>query len=142
LARTYALQLDGRAIAVVLGLAHAGSFLVIMTGFDHAGFKNQSIGSLMFEQVARDCIDRGETLLDFTIGDEPYKLVFGSERKPMWRVSRAGSPLGLAAELVIENLPAAKSLAREVVHPSRSLGAKARAHQRPALATEDEAASR
>ena len=66
--------------------------IVFLTGFDHAGFKNQSIGSLMFEQVARDCIERGEAMLDFTIGDEPYKLTFGADPKPMWQVSRAGSP--------------------------------------------------
>ena len=66
------------------------------------------------QEVARDCIERGERFLDFTIGDEPYKRVFGAEPSPMWQVSRAGSPLGYAADLVVENLPAAKSLARRL----------------------------
>ena len=123
LARIYAMRMDGRPIAVALGLAQNGAFLVIMTGFDHAGFKNQSIGSLTFEQVARDCIERGETLLDFTIGDEPYKLIFGSTRRPMWQVARAGSPLGFAARIAIDNLPVVKAMARRLFHPSRPLAA-------------------
>jgi CelD/BcsL family acetyltransferase involved in cellulose biosynthesis len=117
LSRTYALWLDDRVIAGVLGLAHrASSFLVILGGFDFENFKNQSIGSLMFEQVARDCIERGEKVLDFTIGDEPYKLTFGAEPAAMWKMSKPGSPLGYAAELVTERMPAVKSLARRILH--------------------------
>jgi len=115
--RAYAMWLDGRVIAGVLGLAHRGSsFLVILGGFDFENFKNQSIGSLMFEQVARDCIERGERFLDFTIGDEPYKLTFGAEPAAMWKISRPGSPLGYAAELVTDRMPAVKSLARRIFH--------------------------
>jgi CelD/BcsL family acetyltransferase involved in cellulose biosynthesis len=124
LTRTYTFTLEGRPIAIVLGLARQNSFLIIMTGFDHAGFKNQSIGSLMFEHVARDCIERGETVLDFTIGDEPYKLTFGANPRPMWQVTRAGSPQGWLIRLALENLPAAKSLARRLFHPTRGLGSK------------------
>jgi CelD/BcsL family acetyltransferase involved in cellulose biosynthesis len=141
LARTYTFTLEGRPIAVVLGLARQRSFLIIMTGFDHAGFKNQSIGSLMFEQVARDCIERGETILDFTIGDEPYKLTFGANPQPMWQVSRAGSPQGWVVRLALENLPAAKALARRLFHPSRSLGSgHAPTGQRPLPGVNDEVA--
>lgn len=115
--RTYALWLDDQVIASVLGLAHRGSsFLVILGGFDFENFKNQSIGSLMFEQVARDCIERGERALDFTIGDEPYKLTFGAVPAAMWKMSRPGSPLGYAAELLTERMPAVKSLARRMFH--------------------------
>jgi hypothetical protein len=95
----------------------------------------------MFEQVARDCIARGETMLDFTIGDEPYKLTFGADPRPMSQISRAGSPLGWAAGLVVENLPAVKALARRLFHPGRNLGGKAATpKQAPLPAVEDEAA--
>lgn len=115
--RTYGLWLDDRVIAGVLGLAHKGtSFLVIMGGFDFENYKNQSIGSLMFEQVARDCIERGEHYLDFTIGDEPYKMTFGAKPSPMSRIMRSGSPIGFAANLVAESMPSAKAFARRVFH--------------------------
>jgi hypothetical protein len=90
-----------------------------MGGFDFENFKNQSIGSLMFEQVARDCIERGERFLDFTIGDEPYKMTFGAEPAPMSRITRAGSALGYAADILAESLPTAKSYARRLFHSSR-----------------------
>ncbi|MGN6463885.1 MAG: GNAT family N-acetyltransferase [Rhizobiaceae bacterium] len=121
-ARTYGVTVDGRTVAGALGLSsRRGSFMVILSGFDHDSFKNQSLGSLLFEQIARDCIERGERFLDFTIGDEPYKLTFGAKPSPMWQVSRAGSPLGYAARLLVERMPAARSLARRLFHGSRDL---------------------
>ena len=115
-ARTYALWLDDEPIAGALGLAHKGSFLVILGGFTQTDFKNQSIGSLLFQELARDCIARGETFLDFTIGDEPYKLTFGAEPKPMWQMTRSGSLRGLAASVVVTKFPAARALARNIFH--------------------------
>lgn len=115
-ARIYRLSLDGMPIGVAMGLAHRGSFLVIMVGFTQTEFKNQSVGSLMLQQLARDCIARGETLLDFTIGDEPYKLIFGAKPRPMLQMMRSGSALGFVAGTAIERLPAAKALARNLFH--------------------------
>ncbi len=119
-ARTYTMRLDDKTIAGALGLVHRGSLLVILGGFTQTELKNQSVGSLMFQEIARDCIARGETLLDFTIGDEPYKLVFGAKPQPMWQVSRAGSPLGYAAGMLVEKLPSAKALARRLFHRGRT----------------------
>ena len=113
--RTYTFWMDDRPIAGALGLEHRGSLLVILGGFDEAGYRKQSIGSLMFEQIARDCIERGDHSLDFTIGDEPYKRIFGGRPSPMWQIFRAGSPLGYAAHMTVEKLPAAKALARRVL---------------------------
>lgn len=118
--RTYAITVDGRVVAGALGLVgRGGSVLVVLSGFDHDGFKNQSLGSLLFEQIARDTIERGGRALDFTIGDEPYKLTFGAQPSPMWRISRAGSPLGHAAGVLVGRMPAAKALARRWFHGSR-----------------------
>ena len=117
-ARVYRLSLDGKPIGAAVGLAHRGAFLVIMVGFTQTEFKNQSVGSLVLQSVARDCIVRGETLLDFTIGDEPYKLTFGAKPRPMLQMVRSGSALGFVAGTAIERLPAAKALARKLFHHS------------------------
>ena len=130
-ARTYTLWFEDKPIAGALGLAHGGSFLVILGGFTQTDFKNQSIGSLLFQEVARDCIARGEKLLDFTIGDEPYKLTFGAEPRPMWQMSRAGSPLGLAASVLVGKLPAARALARNIFHRAPDKGVPMRAAATP-----------
>lgn len=122
--RLYAMKMDGNVIAAVLGLCHRGSFLVIMSAFDIAGYKSQSLGSLMFEQVARDCIERGDQMLDFTIGDEPYKKLFGAQPSPMWMVTQAASTAGAISLFALRQAPwlklAAKRLSDFRLLPART----------------------
>jgi CelD/BcsL family acetyltransferase involved in cellulose biosynthesis len=121
-ARTYAMTVDGKPVACALGLVgRGGSVLIVLSGFDHDNFKSQSLGSLLFEQIARDTVERGGRALDFTIGDEPYKLTFGARPSPMWQIERAGSPIGHAAGLLVDRMPAAKALARRWFHGSRDV---------------------
>jgi CelD/BcsL family acetyltransferase involved in cellulose biosynthesis len=122
--RLYTMKMDGNLIAAVLGLCHRGSFLVIMSAFDIAGYKSQSIGALTFEQVARDCIERGDQILDFTIGDEPYKRMLGGEPSPLWSVTQAGSVAGSLARFALRRAPwiklAAKRMAEFKLLPART----------------------
>ncbi|MGX1321552.1 CelD/BcsL family acetyltransferase involved in cellulose biosynthesis [Bradyrhizobium sp. USDA 377] len=112
--RLYAMKMDGEVIAAVLGLHHRDSFLVIMSAFDIAGYKSQSLGALMFEQVARDCIERGDQMLDFTIGDEPYKKLFGGQPSPMWTVTQAGSTVGAISLFALKQAPWLKLAAKRI----------------------------
>jgi CelD/BcsL family acetyltransferase involved in cellulose biosynthesis len=112
--RLYAMKMDGDVIATVLGLHQRDSLLVVMTGFDIAGYKSQSIGALMFERVARDCIERGDQVLDFTIGDEPYKMAFGAQPTPMSSVTQAGSAAGSIALFALNQAPWIKQAAKRV----------------------------
>nr|WP_245475949.1 GNAT family N-acetyltransferase [Bradyrhizobium sp. Leo170] len=122
--RLYTMKMDGNLIAAVLGLCHRGSFLIIMSAFDIAGYKSQSIGALMFEQVARDCIEREDQILDFTIGDEPYKKMFGGQPSPLWSVTQAGSVAGSLALFALRQAPwiklAAKRMAEFKLLPVRT----------------------
>jgi CelD/BcsL family acetyltransferase involved in cellulose biosynthesis len=122
--RLYVMKMDGDVIAAVLGLCHRGSFLVIMSAFDIDGYKSQSLGALMFEQVARDCIERGDQMLDFTIGDEPYKKLFGAQPSPMWAVTQAGSTAGAISLFALKQAPwlklAAKRLSEFRLQPTRT----------------------
>jgi CelD/BcsL family acetyltransferase involved in cellulose biosynthesis len=112
LARLYSVTLDGAPIAGVLGLSHEGRFLVILSGFDLANHKNQSLGSLTFQLVAQHCIETGDTVLDFTIGDEPYKGLFGAQATPVYQFSRSGSLMGAVAGRAVEQLPWLKNAAK------------------------------
>jgi CelD/BcsL family acetyltransferase involved in cellulose biosynthesis len=122
--RLYAMKMDGEVIAAVLGLRHRDSFLVIMSAFDIDGYKSQSLGALMFEQVARDCIERGDQMLDFTIGDEPYKKLFGAQPSPMWAVTQAGSTVGAISLFALKQAPwlklAAKRMSEFRLSPTRT----------------------
>jgi CelD/BcsL family acetyltransferase involved in cellulose biosynthesis len=112
--RLYTMKMDGDVIATVLGLRHRDSLLVVMTAFDIAGYKSQSIGALMFERVARDCIERGDQVLDFTIGDEPYKKQFGAQPTPMSSVTQAGSAAGSVGLFALKQAPWIKQAAKRM----------------------------
>jgi CelD/BcsL family acetyltransferase involved in cellulose biosynthesis len=116
LCRTYTLSLDGRPIAGLWGLSDRGRFLTILQGFDLAGYKNCSVGSLIFEALARDCIERGETVLDFTIGDEPYKRLFGTQPTAMWTISGPCSSLGALVGFVTRQMPWTTQLAKRIAN--------------------------
>jgi CelD/BcsL family acetyltransferase involved in cellulose biosynthesis len=122
--RLYTMKMGNDVIAAVLGLCHRNSFLIIMSAFDIAGYRSQSIGALMFERVARDCIERGDQILDFTIGDEPYKKLFGAQPSPMWSVTQAGSAAGTVALFALRQAPwikqAAKRMAELKFLPTRT----------------------
>jgi CelD/BcsL family acetyltransferase involved in cellulose biosynthesis len=117
LARTYTLSVDGRPVAGVLGLSHKHDLLVILGGFDQAEFKKQSIGSIAFQEIAKDCIDRGDICLDFTIGDEPYKRLFGAKPASMWAITAPGSHLGTAASFLLRQLPWIKAVSKRMERP-------------------------
>ena len=112
--RLYAMKMDGNVIATALGLVHRGSLLVVMTAFDIEGYKSQSIGALTFERVAKDCIERGDRVLDFTIGDEPYKMQLGGQPTPMSSVTQAGSAAGSLALFALKQAPWIKQAAKRV----------------------------
>jgi CelD/BcsL family acetyltransferase involved in cellulose biosynthesis len=116
LCRTYALSLDGRPIACLWGLTHRGRFLTILQGFDLKGYKNYSIGALKFEAVARDCIERGDTILDFTIGDEPYKRSFGAQPTAMWMASASRGSLGALVGFVTRQMPWTVEMAKRIAN--------------------------
>ena len=127
LSRVYTLVLDGEPIAGVWGLAHRESFLILLGGFDLVRFKNKSLGAIMFEEIARDCIERGDTVLDFTIGDEFYKRSFGAKPMAMGMISCAGSPIGALANFAAGHSPWVMKLAKRLAQKP----APAPAHPEP-----------
>lgn len=112
LSRIYSTLMDGAIIAGAMGLTHKGSLLIILSGFDHGGYNNQSLGSLTFEMIARHGISAGDRELDFTIGDEPYKTQFGAKKAPIHQVFRSGSVLGAIAGAAVQHAPWVKSVAQ------------------------------
>src|SRR5262249_17259662 len=74
------------------------------------------IGSLTFEAALRDCIERGDTVFDFTIGDEPYKRFFGAQPTAMWVISGPASPLGTLAGFVTRQMPWATQMAKRIIN--------------------------
>jgi CelD/BcsL family acetyltransferase involved in cellulose biosynthesis len=99
-ARAYQTSLDGRRLSGAWGICHQGRFLVLVSGFDATAYPKRSIGALTFEDVASDCIAQQDAVLDFTIGDEHYKRLFGTEPAALWMISACGTSLGLVADRI------------------------------------------
>lgn len=111
LSRVYRVSMDGVPIAGAMSLSHKGALLIILTGFDHDNYKSQSLGSLLFEMVAKHAIDAGDCELDFTIGDEPYKVLFGAQKSPIYQILRPGSISGTLAGAAVQRASWIKSIA-------------------------------
>lgn len=90
------LDVGGRPAAIALDLAEPDRELYVITGYDFEGLRNYSLGLLIVDQIARAAVDRGASTLDLTVGDEPYKASFGSNRRPLFQVYVARTPLGSA----------------------------------------------
>lgn len=99
-----ALLLDGKPIAVIGCTTHAKRYTVEFGTFDDFFF-NASPGDLLFYAAVRNACERGFSIFDFGIGDEPYKrrwcdietvqfdtvipiTKFGQVTK-IWRINRA-----------------------------------------------------
>jgi CelD/BcsL family acetyltransferase involved in cellulose biosynthesis len=109
--RTYALTLDGEIIAAVWGLQDRGAFLLLISGFDQERYASRSVGALAVEDLAKARMAERDQRLDFTIGDEPYKQLFGARPSPLWAITAAGTPLGVVADALASRRPSSMRLA-------------------------------
>lgn len=125
MARGYRVSVGGRSAGGLWGLAHRGRFMVLITGLDYEALGRHSIGALTFEELARACIGEGDTVLDFTLGDEAYKQRFGTSATAMWTVSNAGTGVGRLAQTV------ASTMRRPPAQPGSGLGVERAAWLRP-----------
>lgn len=105
LARAYRVTVGGRSAGGLWGLAHRRRFMVLISAMDYEALGRHSIGSLAFEDLARDCIGQGDTVLDFTTGDEAYKQRFGTSPTAMWMAANAGTGIGRLAQAVASTMP-------------------------------------
>jgi CelD/BcsL family acetyltransferase involved in cellulose biosynthesis len=88
------LTLDGRAVAVHLGLVHAGSYYLPKTAYDEA-LGAVSPGQLLQREVLSECEARGLAAFEFLGPDMPWKRDWEPEHVPhdwlyVYRPSFAG----------------------------------------------------
>lgn len=113
--RVYVVTAGGMPVSVAFGLVHKGAFSLLLSGFDFERLRNFSLGLLLIEDIAADLIARGEPMLDLTIGDQPYKLEFGTRPTTMWAAWRGLSVKGRLLAWGLARLPWAPALARRLM---------------------------
>ena len=115
-ARTYVLTVNGTVHSVLFGIHHRGRFCFLLLGFDHEKLRNHSTGLLLLESIIEDCIRRGDTVFDLTIGDEAYKERFATRSVPLHEVWIGQRPWTQLAPVAL----AAARKARSLLHkPAR-----------------------
>ncbi|HEY6630253.1 MAG TPA: GNAT family N-acetyltransferase [Rhizobiaceae bacterium] len=77
-ARVYRLKLDGADVAQAFGLVLGGRFHYLLIGADYERFGKHSPGLVLYDLLIEQWIAEGGTVFDFTIGDEAFKLDFGT----------------------------------------------------------------
>lgn len=114
-ARAYLMKLDGSIVAAAFGLSHNKTLHFILSGFDFVNFRNASLGILLIEDVIEDCIARGETSLDLSIGDQAYKRDFHTHETAMWSIWSGISLRGRLVAFVLPRSQRLRQLARRVL---------------------------
>ena len=93
----YALELDGRPLALVFALVCARGLLVYQTGYDAGPQAHRSPGQVLFKRLMEKMIRERQTLLDFSLGDEAYKSKWCDLHIGLHRTIHACSVAGICS---------------------------------------------
>jgi CelD/BcsL family acetyltransferase involved in cellulose biosynthesis len=96
-ARVHVLEVDGRIAGATLGVRHGGSHCYLLIGCDYAAHGALSPGLVLYDFAIAEWIAAGGTSFDFTIGDEPFKMDFGTVAQPIHAIEKGVSLVGRAA---------------------------------------------
>ncbi len=81
------LYLDGQPVATQLNIVFADQTIIYKTAYDKRVEKNLSTGGLLTLHLMQHLIDVDRvSLIDFGLGDEPYKKSWMSKRRERWGV--------------------------------------------------------
>jgi CelD/BcsL family acetyltransferase involved in cellulose biosynthesis len=122
--RLHVLRLDGRALAVALGLEAHGVFYGIKMGADPA-LRNVSPAVLMVDEIVRDGYERGLTRFEMLGANDSYKQQWCEHAHPRIRL-RAYGP-SLAGRLDHAEVAYARPLARRLRTTAMEQARRARA---------------
>jgi CelD/BcsL family acetyltransferase involved in cellulose biosynthesis len=96
----YILALDGQPIAAVLSFELGGSSAITHLAFDQA-YRSYGPGTLLLRHMMEDIVGRGIRVLDFGIGELPYKRRLGNRSEPWYLVSASTGGLGSGLRSVV-----------------------------------------
>jgi len=72
-----ALNIDGELASIVIGIRNRSTYFYWIPAFD-SKYSKFSVGHLHIEYLITRCTDLGLKIFDFTIGEEPYKLLWAN----------------------------------------------------------------
>ena len=93
--QTYELSLDGRTIAVKLGIAFENTYWAMVSSVDPEGIERLSPGEHALRRTIEECCKAGFAHIDMAAGDTGYKQYWASEVVPLHTISRSLSMRGV-----------------------------------------------
>jgi CelD/BcsL family acetyltransferase involved in cellulose biosynthesis len=96
-----ALELDGKAIATHWGMKYDDRFYYFMPSYADGPWMRFSPGRLLLFELFKWCIEKGVTVFDFTIGDEPYKKDWCDREMHLYHYFEARTGKGRAAATLL-----------------------------------------
>ncbi len=92
-----ALNLDDDILAVQWGIVHRGRLYSIIASYDDGPLSRLSTGDILLRELLAWCFDNEVDVVDFTCGDEPYKLAWCDQSLDLQDRLLPLSPFGHAA---------------------------------------------
>jgi CelD/BcsL family acetyltransferase involved in cellulose biosynthesis len=110
IAEVFSLSAGDRTVAVCFALPGEHALYIYQMAFD-AEAAAASPGHLLLNKVLEQAINDGRSVVDFTIGDEPYKLKICDRSRDVVRTWAPLTPIGMAAGHALHLADLARGLA-------------------------------
>ncbi len=78
-------NINGEPAAAFYGFQHGKSYTYYLGGFD-PNLSKYSVSSVLIYNLIKEASSKGMEVFDFLRGREPYKLRWGAQEKPLYRV--------------------------------------------------------
>ncbi len=110
------LDLDGIPIAGVVTLTACNGPLIYVMSYDQGPFSRSSPGMILLHHVIETAINDNQEILDFSVGDEPYKVALCNSKTEMRQTIKGCSSKG---KIVANFLQARLHLKRKIKQSDR-----------------------
>ncbi len=110
------LDLDGSPIAGVVTLSACNGPLIYVMSYDQGPFTRSSPGMILLHHVIETAVNNNQDILDFSVGDEPYKVALCNSKTEMRQTIKGCSTKG---KIVAKFLQARLRLKRKIKQSDR-----------------------
>jgi CelD/BcsL family acetyltransferase involved in cellulose biosynthesis len=124
--RLYVLHADGAPRAAFYGFERGGRFLFYQSGSDPE-WRKRSVGTVVLCAALEDAFERGLTEFDFLRGDERYKSLYASSRRPLATLRVATGPRARAVLVADRTRQVAQRVAGAALRRRRLAGERRQA---------------
>ncbi len=98
-ARVFALYCGDEIVATSWTLLADGWLTGLYSGYEEGEWERLSVGNILRNEMIAWCFEQGVEVIDFSVGDEPYKRMWCDERMALTEYLAATSTLGWAYTL-------------------------------------------